>query len=70
MDTDITAPLLLDGPMNGSAFLAYVEQVLAPTLRPGGLVIIDNLPARKRTGVRAVIESAGARLRYLPPSPS
>ena len=56
--------------MNGSAFLAYVKQVLAPTLRPGDLVIMDNLPAHKRAGVRAVIESAGARLRYLPPSPS
>jgi transposase len=62
----VTAPLVLDRPMNGSAFLAYVEQVLAPTLRPGDLVIMDNLPAHKRTGVRAAIEAAGARLRYLP----
>ena len=53
--------------MNGSAFLAYVQQVLAPTLRPGDLVIMDNLPAHKRTGIRAAIEAAGARLRYLPP---
>lgn len=53
--------------MNGSAFLAYVEQVLAPTLRPGDLVIMDNLPAHKRAGVRTAIEAAGARLRYLPP---
>ena len=63
----LTAPMLLDGPMNGAAFLAYVEQVLAPTLRPGDLVIMDHLPAHRRTGVRAVIEAAGARLRYLPP---
>jgi len=63
----ITAPLVLDRPMNGSAFLAYVQQVLAPTPRPGDLVIMDNLPAHKRTGIRAAIEAAGARLRYLPP---
>src|SRR5689334_25444139 len=53
--------------MNGSASLAYVEQVLAPTLRPGDLVIMDNLPAHKRAGVRAAIEAAGASLLYLPP---
>ena len=63
----LTAPMLLDRPMNGAAFLAYVEQVLALTLRPGDLVIMDNLPAHRRTGVRAAIEAAGARLRYLPP---
>ncbi len=48
----LTAPMLLDGPMNGAAFLAYVEQVLVPTLVPGDLVIMDNLPAHKVTGVR------------------
>jgi DDE superfamily endonuclease len=63
----LTAPMVLDGPMNGAAFLAYVEQVLVPTLRPGDLVIMDNLPAHKRRGVRAMIEAVGARLRYLPP---
>jgi transposase len=63
----MTAPMVLDGPMNGSAFLAYVEQVLAPTLRSGDVVIMDNLPAHKRSGVRAKIEAAGASLRYLPP---
>ena len=63
----ITAPMVLDGPMNGVAFLAYVEQVLAPTLRPDDLVIMDNLPAHKRRGVRAAIEAAGAKLRFLPP---
>jgi transposase len=63
----MTAPMVLDGPMNGNAFLAYVEQVLAPTLRPGDVVIMDNLPAHKPSGVRVAIEAAGATLRYLPP---
>src|SRR5260370_26798266 len=61
----ITAPMVLDGPMNGNAFLAYVNQVLVPTLSPGDVVIMDNLPAHKRSGVRAAIEAAGASLRYL-----
>lgn len=59
--------MVLDGPMNGDAFLAYVEQVLAPTLRPGDVVIMDNLAAHKRSGVRVAIEAAGATLCYLPP---
>lgn len=63
----MTAPMVLDGPMNGDAFLAYVEQVLAPTLRPGDVVIMDNLAAHKRSGVRVAIEAAGATLCYLPP---
>ena len=63
----MTAPMVLDGPMNGRAFLAYVEQVLAPTLRPGDTVIMDNLPAHKPHGVREAIERAGAALRFLPP---
>jgi transposase len=63
----MTAPMVLDGAMNGTAFLAYVEQVLAPTLRPGDIVIMDNLPAHKRSGVQVTIEAAGATLRYLPP---
>ena len=63
----LTAPMVLDGPMNREAFLIYVEQVLAPTLRPGDLVVMDNLPAHRCAGVRAAIEAAGARLRYLPP---
>jgi transposase len=63
----ITAPMVLDGPMNGEAFVAYVEQVLAPTLRPGNIVIMDNLPAHRRSGVRAAIEATGATLLYLPP---
>lgn len=63
----MTAPMVLDGPMNGAAFLAYVEQVLAPTLRPGDTVIMDNLPAHKPHGVREAIERVGTRLAYLPP---
>ncbi len=59
--------MVLDGLMNGPAFLAYVEQVLAPTLRPGDMVIMDNLPAHKVAGVRAMIEATGARMRLLPP---
>lgn len=63
----ITAPMVLDGPMNGAAFLAYVEQVLVPTLRLGDVVVMDNLPAHKLDGIHAMIEAAGAHLRYLPP---
>lgn len=65
--TGMTAPMVLDGPMTGAAFLAYVEQVLVPTLRPGEIVIMDNLPAHKPAAVRAAIEAAGAELRFLPP---
>ncbi|HET6320875.1 MAG TPA: IS630 family transposase [Hyphomicrobium sp.] len=63
----MTAPMTLDGPMDGQAFLAYVEQVLVPTLRPGDVVVLDNLPAHKPAAVRAAVEAAGAELRYLPP---
>jgi transposase len=63
----ITAPMVLDGPMNRAAFLAYIEQVLVPTLRRGDTVIMDNLPAHKGADVRLAIEAAGANLRYLPP---
>lgn len=59
--------MILDGPMNGAAFLAYVEQVLVPDLRPGDVVVMDNLPAHKVSGVREAIEAAGASLLYLPP---
>lgn len=65
--TGMTAPFVYDGAMNGNVFLAYVEQVLAPTLRPGNVVIMDNLPAHKAAGVRDAIEAAGASLLYLPP---
>ena len=63
----LTAPMLLDGPMNGVAFRAYVEQVLAPSLRPGDIVVMDNLPSHKVAGVRQAIKAAGAFLLYLPP---
>ena len=63
----MVAPWLLDGPMDGEAFLIYVRQVLVPTLSPGDIVIMDNLPAHKVSGVREAIEAAGADLRYLPP---
>ena len=63
----LTAPLVLDGPMNGPAFLAYVQQMLGPTLTPGDIVIMDNLPAHEVSGVRQAIEAAGARVLYLPP---
>src|SRR5215208_51913 len=58
---------IYDGPMNGAVFLAYVEQVLVPTLQPGEVVIMDNLPAHKAAGVREAIEKAGATLKFLPP---
>jgi hypothetical protein len=63
----LTAPMLLDGPMNAAAFQAYVEQVLCPTLRVGDTVVMDNLPAHKNASVRAAIEAAGAVLLFLPP---
>jgi len=63
----MTAPFVYDGAMNGTVFRAYVEQVLAPTLQPGDIVIMDNLPAHKAAGVREAIEQAGATLRFLPP---
>jgi transposase len=63
----LAAPMLLDGPMNGVAFKAYVEQVLVPELSPGDIVVMDNLPAHKITGIHQAIEAAGATLLYLPP---
>ena len=63
----LVAPWLLDGAMGGEAFLVYVTRVLAPTLSPGDIVIMDNLPAHKVAGVREAIEAAGAELHYLPP---
>ena len=63
----MVAPMVLDGAMNGDAFRAYVEQVLVPELAKGDIVIMDNLPAHKVSGVRTAIEEAGARLIYLPP---
>ena len=63
----ITAPFVLDGPINGEWFLAYVEQVLAPALRPGDIVIIDNLGSHKGKAVRRAIRAVGAKLFFLPP---
>ena len=63
----MTAPLVIDGAVNGDVFLAYVRQVLVPTLRPQDLVIMDNLSSHKRAGVREAIEAAGAKRVYLPP---
>jgi transposase len=63
----LVAPFVLDGPMNGEAFLVYVEKILAPALRPGDMVVMDNLAAHKVQGVRTQIEAAGASLLYLPP---
>jgi transposase len=63
----IVAPFVLDGPINRSAFEAYVEKVLVPALRPGDVVILDNLSSHKGARVRALIEAAGASLLYLPP---
>ena len=63
----LVAPLVLDGAINGAAFLAYVEQMLCPTLHPGDIVICDNLSSHKVSGVREAIEARGASLLYLPP---
>jgi transposase len=63
----IVAPLVLDGPINGAAFLAWVEQFLAPTLQPGQIVIADRLGSHKVAGVRQAIEARGASLMLLPP---
>ena len=65
--TGMMAPFVLDGPMNRAAFLVYVRRVLVPELRPGDIVILDNLPAHKGSRVREAIEAVGASLLYLPP---
>ena len=65
--TGLTAPLVLDGPMTGEVFKAYVEQMLVPSLSPGDVVVMDNLAAHKVTGVREAIDAAGASLLHLPP---
>jgi transposase len=63
----LMAPMVLDGPMTGEVFRAYVEQVLIPELSPGDVVVLDNLAAHKVAGVRDTIQAAGASLLYLPP---
>jgi len=65
--TGFIAPLTIDGPVNGSLFLAWVEQHLVPVLKPGDIVVMDNLSSHKVRGVREAIEQAKAELRYLPP---
>jgi transposase len=62
----MTAPFVIEGAMNGPLFLAYVKQCLVPTLRHGEIVLMDNLPVHKVTGVEKAIKAAGARLIYLP----
>jgi transposase len=59
--------MVLDGPINGELFQAYVDQVLVPELRPGDIVVMDNLGSHKAAGIRTAIEAAGASLLYLPP---
>ena len=66
-NTGMIAPLVLDGPINGDLLQAYVEQVLVPALRPGDVVIMDDLGSHKGAGVRAASEAAGASLLHLPP---
>jgi transposase len=63
----LTAPAVIDGAVNGDIFLAYIRQMLVPTLQPGDIVVMDNLSSHKVAGVREAIETAGAELRYLPP---
>lgn len=63
----IDAPCVIDGPINGDRFIAYVEQLLIPTLAPGDIVVMDNLGSHKRQAVRSAIRAAGAKLFFLPP---
>lgn len=63
----LIAPLVLDGPIDGESFRAYVEQMLAPALSPGQIVVMDNLSSHKVDGIRQAIEARGASLLFLPP---
>ena len=63
----LMAPMVVDGAINGELFVAYVEQILLPTLKEGDIVVMDNLSSHKVAGVKKAIESVGARLVYLPP---
>ena len=65
--TGLAAPMVIDGPINAIAFQAYIDQVLVPELRPGDIVVMDNLGSHKGSAVRRAIEAAGASLLYLPP---
>ena len=62
----VTAPWLIDGPIDGQSFLQYIEEVLVPTLKPGDIVIIDNLGSHKGKAIHQAIRAAGARLFFLP----
>ena len=62
----LTAPAVFDGPIDTPTFRAYVEQVLVPTLRPGDVLVLDNLAVHKQPEIRAAIEAAGAQVRFLP----
>lgn len=63
----LVAPSVFDGPINGDCFRAYVEQQLAPILKPGDIVVMDNLGSHKSAAVRQIIKAAGAKLHFLPP---
>jgi len=63
----VSAPAVFDGPIDAVSFQAYVEQVLVPTLRPGDVVVLDNLAVHKQPDVRTAIEAVGAQIRFLPP---
>jgi transposase len=63
----LTAPAVFDGPIDSPTFLAYVDQVLIPTLRPGDVVVLDNLAVHKQPEIRAALEAVGAQIRFLPP---
>jgi transposase len=63
----LQAPAVFDGPIDNPTFLAYVEQVLVPTLRPGDIVVLDNLAVHKQAAVQIALEQAGAVVRFLPP---
>ena len=65
--TGLTAPFVLDGPMDGDAFVSYVEYVLLPTLKPGDIVVLDNLSSHKRAEVKNLVAEAQAELLFLPP---
>jgi transposase len=65
--TGLTAPLVLSGAVNGTVFYGYVQQCVAPTLQPGDILFMDNLPAHKVAGIEDLIRARGARLIYLPP---
>jgi transposase len=64
---ELTAPMVVDGPMDGELFLAWIEQFLCPTLRPGDIVILDNLSSHKVDGIQQAVALASATVLYLPP---